>query len=68
MVDQPVDHGGGHHGVSEHLTPPAEGLVGGDDDTGPLVTRGDQLKEEVGRLGVEGDVADLVDYGRSRPA
>jgi hypothetical protein len=61
VVDKAVDHGGGHHGVSEHLAPPAEGLVGGDNDARPLVAGGDQLEEQVGRLGVEGDVADLVD-------
>ena len=61
MVDEAVDHGGGHDGVAEDLTPAAEGLVGGDDDAGPLVAGRDQLEEQVGRLGFEGDVADLVD-------
>ena len=39
MVDEAVDHGGGDHGVAEDLAPAAEGLVGGDDDAGPLVAR-----------------------------
>jgi hypothetical protein len=37
VVDEPVDHGGGDNGVAEDLAPAAEGLVGGDDDAGPLV-------------------------------
>src|SRR4051812_18566734 len=59
VVDQPVDHGGGDHVAAEHLAPAAERLVAGDDQTGPLVTGRDQLEEQVGGLGFEGDVADL---------
>ena len=29
VVDEPVDHGGGHDVVAEDLAPPAEWLVGG---------------------------------------
>jgi hypothetical protein len=39
----------------------AEGLVGGDDQRGSLVAGGDELEEQVGGLGLEGDVADFVD-------
>ena len=39
----------------------AEGLVGGDDDAGCFVAGGDELEEQVGGLGFEGDVADFVD-------
>ena len=60
-MHETVDHGGGDHGVSEHFAPTTERLVGGHDDTGPLVARRDQLEEEIGCLGIEGDVADLVD-------
>jgi hypothetical protein len=38
----------------------AEGLVGGDEG-GSLVAVGDELEEQVGSFGLEGDVADLVD-------
>jgi hypothetical protein len=51
----------GHRSVAEDLAPTAEGLVGGDDDLGPLIASGDGLEEEVGRLGLKGDVAHLVD-------
>ena len=61
MVDEAVDHGGGDDVVAEHFAPAAEGFVGGDDQRGPFVAGGDQLEEQVGGFGFEGDVADLVD-------
>jgi hypothetical protein len=61
MVDQAVDHRGGGDLVAEHLAPPAEGLVAGHDQRGALIPGRDQLEEQVGGLGLEGDVADLVD-------
>ena len=41
--------------------PAAERLVAGHDQRGPFVTRTDELEEQVGRFGFEGDVADFVD-------
>ena len=61
MVDEAVDHRGGDHVVAEHFTPAAERLVGGHDQAGALVAGGHQLEEQVGSLGLERDVADLVD-------
>jgi hypothetical protein len=61
VVDEAVDHGGGDHVVTEHLAPPAERLVGRDDQAGPLVAGGDELEEQVRGLRLERDVADLVD-------
>jgi hypothetical protein len=60
-VDEAVDHGGGDGVVAEDLAPAAERLVGRDDEAGPLVAAGDELEEQVGGLGLERDVADLVD-------
>ena len=60
MVDEAVDHGGGHNVVAEDLAPPAEWLVGGDDQAGSFVAGGDELEEQVRRLGLEGDPADLI--------
>jgi hypothetical protein len=65
-VDEAVDHGGGDGGVAEGFAPSAEGLVAGDDDAGAFVAAGDELEEEVGGFGFEGDVADLVDLCRRR--
>ena len=62
VVHQSVDHGRGDHVVAEDLASAPERLVGGDDQAGALVAGGDELEEQVGRLWLEGDVADLVDY------
>ena len=61
VVDEPVDHGGGDDVVAEDFAPAAEGLVAGDDQAGAFVAGGDELEEQVGGFGFEGDVADLVD-------
>jgi hypothetical protein len=64
VVDEPVDHRGGHHVVAEDLTPPSERLVADDDQRGPFVTGRHELEEQVGGFGFEPDVADLVDQQR----
>jgi hypothetical protein len=60
VVHEPVEHGRGDH-VAEDLAPAPERLVGGDEQRGALLAGADQLQEQVGRLWLEGDVADLVD-------
>ena len=60
-MDEPVDHRGGDGVVAEDLAPGAERLVGGDDQAGALVAAADEHEHQVGGLGVERDVADLVD-------
>jgi hypothetical protein len=51
--------------VSSPKTSPQrpEGLVGADDETGPLVAGGDKLEEQVGGLALQRDVADLIELG-----
>jgi hypothetical protein len=61
VVDEPVDHRRGDRRIAEHLTPAPERLVAGDDHRRPLVAGRHELEEEVGGLGLERDVADLVD-------
>ena len=61
MVDESVDHRGGHDVVAEGLAPAAEWQVRCDDDRALLVAGRDELEEQVRGVGVEGDVADLVD-------
>src|SRR5258708_4230162 len=61
VVDEPVDHRGGDHVVAEYLAPPAERLIAGHDQAGPLIPGRYQLEEQVGGLGLERDVADLID-------
>jgi hypothetical protein len=37
VVHESVDHGGGDDVVAEHIAPPAEDLVAGDDEAGSFV-------------------------------
>ena len=62
-VEEAVQGGGGHDGVAcEDVATIGEGLVGGDDGGEMLfVADADHLEEERGLLGVEAEVADLVD-------
>jgi hypothetical protein len=52
---------GGDGVVAEDLAPAAERLGGGDDGTGGFVAGGDELGEQAGGLGLEGDAAGFVD-------
>ena len=61
VVNEAVDHCGGGDVVAEDLAPSAERLVAGDDQRGAFVAAADEHEHEVGGLGVERDVADLVD-------
>jgi hypothetical protein len=61
VVNEPVDEGGGDHGVAEDLAPGLEAAVAGDDDRAAFVAAGDQGEEQIGRLAFEREVADLVD-------
>jgi hypothetical protein len=67
-VDQSADHGCSHDGVAEDFAPSSERLVGGDDDGGSFVAGGDELEEQVGGVGFEGDVSDFVDYEQGDPS
>jgi len=60
-VHEPVDEGGGDHGVAEDLAPGFEPAIAGDDDRAAFVAAGDQCEEEVGGLPFEREVADLID-------
>jgi site-specific DNA recombinase len=61
VVNEPVDHRDGGDLVAEDLAPGRERLVAGDDQRGALVARRDQREHQVGGLGIERDVAHLVD-------
>lgn len=61
VVDEAVDHGGGHDVAAEDFAPASEGLVAGHDPRGSFVAVADQLVEQVGGFGLEGDEADFVD-------
>jgi hypothetical protein len=67
VVDEAVDDGGGDDLVGEDVAPAAEGPVAGEDGGGGLVAGRDQVEDQVGGAGVEGDVADLVDDQQRDP-
>ena len=66
VMHDTVDHRRSDGGLAEDLAPAGERQVGGQDDRGLLVPGGDQLEEQIGRFGVEGDIADFVDLSRYR--
>src|SRR2546426_4824653 len=59
-VEDPVQDGGGDKPVAEDVPPAAEALVAGQDHGAALVAAADELKEQVGAVAVDGQVADLV--------
>jgi len=61
VVDEPVDHRGGHDVVAEDLSPAAERHVRGGQDGALFVAAGDQLEEQVRGVRIERDVSDLID-------
>jgi len=60
VVEQPIEDGGGHHLVTKHLTPLHDWAVGGDQYAAALVAAGDQLEEQMGGIGLQRQVAQLV--------
>lgn len=61
VVDDAVDHGGGHLVVPEHRPPPAELQVRGDYHRLPLVCVGEDLEEQPRPVRVEREKPELVD-------
>jgi hypothetical protein len=45
VVGEPIQQGGGHLGVAEHVGPFAEAEVCGDDNTGALVEFAEQVEQ-----------------------
>ena len=68
VVDDAVDDGGGHVAVAEHVAPPAELEVAGENDAPFFVAVGDDLEEQACPVDVDGQVAQLVDDQEPVPA
>ena len=68
VVDETVDHGFNGDGVSEDLGPGGEILVGEHDEGTFFIAGGDKLEGERRSVGVEGNVADLVNDEQRWPA
>ena len=47
VVGEPVEHGGGHLGITEDLGPIGEGEIGGDQQGGILVELADQMEQQL---------------------
>ena len=61
VMEQPIQQGRGDDGVAEHLAPLCKAAVGRQDHGSALITRVDQLEEQVPGGSAQRDVADLVD-------
>ena len=61
VVDEPVDEGGGDHGVAEDLAPLLEAAIGGDRSSRAR-SGAHEGEEQVGCLALQWQVADLVDH------
>ena len=49
-MGQPIEHGGRHFGVAEHLRPIGEGEIGGDQQRSVLIELADQVEEQLAEL------------------
>ena len=65
-VEQPVEHGGGDHGVVEDLSPGPDPEVGGQHGGAFEVALGDDLEEGCGGFAGQRQVAHLIDLCRRR--
>ena len=64
---EPVHDGGGEPGVGESVAPFGEGCVGGAGDGGAFFPGGDDLEQQLGAAGIEGEVADLIEAEQVEP-
>jgi hypothetical protein len=61
MVRQPIEHGGGHLGVAEHLGPIGEGQIGGDQQRRVFVELADQVEQQLAARLTEWQIAEFID-------
>jgi len=59
-MQQPVEDRGGDDGVSEHAAPLADRAIAGDQHAAALVAARHQLEEQMRRIGLERQVAELI--------
>jgi hypothetical protein len=59
-MEEPVENGGGNHGIAEDFSPSSEALIASKDNGSLLVAAGDELEEEISAMAIDGDIADLV--------
>ena len=61
MVRQSVQQGRGDDVIAEDSAPVLEATIGGEDSGAFLVAGIDQLEEQVGAAGLQGQVTDLIE-------
>jgi hypothetical protein len=61
VMEEVVEDRGRHHGIAERSSPLADRAIAGDRHAAALVTMRDELKEEMRRIGLERQIAELVD-------
>ena len=59
-MDEAINDRGSHIVIPENGAPPGELQVGGDDQATSLIPIGDDLEQQPGPFGVDGEVAELV--------
>jgi hypothetical protein len=58
---QPVEDCGGHHGIAKDLAPFADSEVRGYAHGAALAARADKVEEQMGRIRLEGQIAEPID-------
>jgi superfamily II DNA or RNA helicase len=66
VVQQPIEDRRGDHLIAKHLAPLHDGAVGGDQHAAALVAAGDQLEEQVRRVRLQRQVAQLINDQQPR--
>jgi hypothetical protein len=61
MVQEAVEDGGGYHRIPEDLAPFAYTAIAGHQEAAPLIAPRDELEEEMRGVGLEGQIAELID-------
>ena len=61
VVCQPIEHGGCHFGVTEHLRPIDECQIGGDQQRRVLIELADQVEQQLAAGLTERQIAEFVD-------
>ena len=60
VVKQPIEDGRGDDGIAEEFLPVDEALVRGDDRRAFFIAVGDELEEEIGFPGIDGEIAHFI--------
>lgn len=56
VMEQAIEDGGSDDGIAEHGAPLADRAVGGDEQAAALVAPRHELEEQVGGIGIEGQM------------